>query len=140
MLKDHAVVSPVVEGSVDPDDAALVLVQVLQPDQVIDLQKHRLEPGEREPNLTPKSSCTHLLLCLLTVELAVLDDFDSDGCRAPDFDAFEHFAEGALPQDGLHLESGGLGREETSGDQAVALRRGHGFHPFSSEESSRACT
>lgn len=83
-----------------------------------------------------KGSCSHLLLRLLTVELAVLDDFDSDGRRAPDFDAFEHFAEGALPQDGLHLESGGLGREEASGDQAVALRRRIRFHPFSSEGSS----
>lgn len=46
VLEDHAVVSPVVEGPVDPDDAALVMVQVLQPDQVIDLQKHRLKPGE----------------------------------------------------------------------------------------------
>lgn len=85
---------------------------------------------------TPKGSCSHLLLRLLTVELAVLDDFDGDGRRAPDFDAFEHFAKGALPQDALHLEGGGLGREEASGDQAVALRRRNGFHPFSSEGSS----
>lgn len=65
----------------------------------------------------------------MMVKHAVLNYFDSNGCRAPNFDAFEHFAEGALSQDGLHLESRELGREETSGDQAIALRRLIGFHP-----------
>lgn len=46
MLEDHAVVSAVIKSSVDPDDAALVLVQVFQPEQVIYLQKHRLVPDE----------------------------------------------------------------------------------------------
>lgn len=44
MLEDHAVVSSVIKGSVYPDDAAFVVVQVFEPEQVIYLPKHRFKP------------------------------------------------------------------------------------------------
>lgn len=90
------------------------------------------------PNLTQKVFCSDLFLSLLTVKLPVLNYFDSNGCSAPNSDTFDDFAKGSLSQDGLHLESRGLGCEETSRDQAIALRRCIGLHPFICREQQAA--